>query len=194
MDKYEILKKQYPETISLDQLHRICRIAKRSARCLVENGIIPATDTGRTTWRWRIALDDAIDYLRRRDQHGSMIPQGAVNNKKNKNYATGKRDSFAQLVKPGQEHEVAAYFTRLCAEYGDVLTAVDIAEIFGLQKNSVLRLLNAGHIKSIANSPQYIVPKSYLLEFVATRRFMEIRTSSERFNELLEGFEEWLAK
>jgi len=72
--KYESLREQYPPHISLDQLHRICGIAKRSAKYLVEHGIIPAQDTGRQTWRYKIALDDVIIYLRRREQVGSMIP------------------------------------------------------------------------------------------------------------------------
>ena len=191
MDKYEFLKGQYPEYICLDQLHRICRIAKRSARYLVENDIIPATDTGRKTWRWKIALVDVIAYLHQREHSGSMIPTGAVNSKKNKKYATGGRSSFSGLVIPGQEQTVSDYFEFLCLEYDDVLSVDDIVEITGLHKNSVQKLILAGHIKSLATKPRCIIPKSYLLEFVSTRRFLDIKTSSKRFNELLEGFEEW---
>lgn len=185
------MKRQYPEYISLDQLHRICHVAKRSTRYLVENGIIPATDTGRTTWRWKIALDDVIVYLRQRDKFGSRIPTGAVNSKKSKNYATGSRSSFSNLVTPGQEQILVDYFAYLCSEYSDVLTVKDIADLTGLHKNSLHKLLNARHIKSLASSPRYIIPKRYFLDFVSTKRFLEIRTSSEQFNKLLEGFEEW---
>lgn len=87
MEKYETLKNQYPEFISLDQLYRICRIAKRSALYLIQHGIIPAIDTGRTTWRYKIAIDDVITYLQRREQTGSMIrmiPMGAVTSRRHK--------------------------------------------------------------------------------------------------------------
>ena len=56
------MRTQYTDPISLDQLRVICKIAKRSARYLVENGIIPAVDTGRKTWRHQIAIDDVIAY------------------------------------------------------------------------------------------------------------------------------------
>lgn len=191
MRKYEALKKQYPEYISLDQLRLICRIAKRSARYLVVNGIIPAIDTGSKTWRWKIAIDDVIDYLNLRDKSGSMIPTGAVNSKENKNYATGSRHSFAKLAAPGQGEMVVEYFASLCAEYDDVLTVFDIEEITGLHKNSLQKILKAGYIKSIASSPRYIIPKRYFLEFVGTKRFLEITTSSEQFNKLIEDFELW---
>ena len=191
MKEYESLKKQYPEYICLDQLHRICRIAKRSAKYLVESGIIPATDTGRKTWRWVIAIDDVIEYLRRRDQVGSMIPHGATSNKRSKNYSTGKRNSFAQAVTSGQEWIIVDFFTNLCSEFDDVLSVYDIAEITGLDRKTLQKLLKSGHIKSITSSPRYIVPKPYLLEFVITRRFINMKTNSERFNKILEGFEEW---
>ena len=105
-----------------------------------------------------------------------------------KKYATGKRGSFANVVGPGQEQLVSEYLAHLCKDYSDAMTVIDIAEITGLNKKSLLRLLKAGHIKSIANSPLYVIPKSYLLEFATTKRFREIRTSSERFNNLIKGY------
>ena len=56
MRKYQILKEQYLEYVSLDQLYRICKISKKSARYLVENSIAPAIDSGKETWRYKIAI------------------------------------------------------------------------------------------------------------------------------------------
>ena len=61
--------------VSLDQVTKICRIAKRNAKYLVDNGIIPYTDTGKKTWHYKIALEDVIDYLRRREKVGSISTQ-----------------------------------------------------------------------------------------------------------------------
>ena len=192
MKKYEKLKEQYPEHISLEQLRLICRISKRSACYLLENGIIPAIDTGRTTWRWQIAIEDVIDYLRLREKSGSMIPTEAVNSRKNKKYATGSRNSFAKIVTSGQEQMVANYFAHLCADYGDVLTVYDIADITGLHKNSLLKLLKAGHLKYLARGRKYFIPKVYFLEFIASRRFIDAWSNSDDFIRIMEGFEKWL--
>jgi len=35
--KYSFLRKEYPEYVSLEQLSEICKIAKRSAKYLIEN-------------------------------------------------------------------------------------------------------------------------------------------------------------
>ena len=60
---YEYLRQQYPETISMDQLYRICHISKRKAKWLLENGVIPCTDSGKQTRRFQIRLDDVITFL-----------------------------------------------------------------------------------------------------------------------------------
>jgi hypothetical protein len=193
--KYESLRDVYPEKISLDHLRTICRISKRSAKYLVEHGIIPAHDTGKKTWRFLISLDDVITYLRRREQVGSMIPRGVATSRKRKkpsNLNTSTRASFSKFVTPGQESEVSDFFNYIYADCGEVLTSDDIAEMTGLPKNVILKFLKSGLIKSIMSYPRYLVPKPYLLEFVVTPRFIEYRTNTELFKKIVGGFEIWI--
>ena len=192
MDKYATLKNQYPDFLSLDEVSKVCRIAKRSARYLVEHGIIPAIDTGKKTWRYQIKIDDVIAYLKRREQLGSMIPPGAVTSRyKERNGKTSNRKSFAQMVVQGQEYEIAEYFSFIYSEYDEILTTADVVEMTGLDKGTIQKLLRDGHIKSLANRPTYLIPKQYLLEFVVTRRFIEAKSNSETFKKVLGGFEIW---
>lgn len=187
MKKYDKLKTEYPAYVSLDQLRVICKIAKRTARYLVTNGIIPVIDTGRKTWRYRISIDDVIDYLRKRDRQGSMIPVGAVNSRK----TNRRKASYSQDVAPGDEYLVAEYFEHLYADYPDILTTSDMAEMTGLHKKSLQRIIEAGHIKVLASSPRCIIPKVYFLRFVASRRFIDVWSNSEAFIKVLEGFKAW---
>ena len=187
--KYELLREQYPEYISKVQLYHICGISPRSATYLLENGIIPAIDTGKQTWRYKIALDDVITYLQRREQLGSMIPPGSASSRYKR--PNNPRKSFADIVMQGQENEIAEYFSYIYADCPDVLTVADIAEMTGLTKNTVLKRLLAGEIKFITNDPKYLIPKPYLLEFVTTRRFIESKSNSEDFKRILGGYEIW---
>ena len=189
MKKYESLKTQYPAYVSLDQLRVICKIAKRTARYLVENDIIPSIDTGRKTWRYKISIDDVIAYLRHHERKGSMVPVGAVSSRKTK---TKRRRSFSQAVDSGQEKEVVEYFKHTYADYPDVLTTYDLAEMTGLHKKSFQRIIGAGHIKVLTSSPRYIIiPRVFFLEFIASRRFIDAWSNSDEFIKVLEGFEEW---
>lgn len=189
MKKYEKLKKQYPEYISLDQLYGICRIAKRSARYLVEHGIIPAVDTGRKTWRYKIAIDDVITYLHRREQLGTMIPPGASSSRSMQ--LRRPRLSFVEVITPGSTDEVLRYFEHICENYNDVLTVLEIVEITGLNKKTILLFLKEGAIKSLASSPRYIIPKTYLLEFIVTPQYVKARSNSDTFKKIIEDFENW---
>ena len=187
--KFEILREEYPEFISLDQLHKVCRIAKRSAKYLLDHGIIPYQDMGGRTWKYKIALDDVITYLYRREEVGSMIPRGVATSRNKRTMST--RKCFAKMVTPGQETYIAEYFNFIFAEYDDILTALDLVEMTGLEKSTVLKLLKSGAIKSLMTYPKYLIPKQYLLEFVVTPRFIEYRTNSEHFVKILGGFEIW---
>jgi len=189
MKKYEKLKTEYPAYISLDQLRIICKIAKRTARYLIDNSIIPSIDTGRKTWRYKISIDDVIVYLRTRDRQGSMVPVGAVNSRRTKQ--PRRRRSYSQVVARGGEREVAKYFAEVCADYPDVLSTDDMAAMTGMHKKSFMRILKDGHIKVLASEPRYIVPKVYFWEFIASRRFIDARSNSDEFIRILEGFEEW---
>ena len=192
-DNYEDLKSKYPDYICLDELSRICKIAKRSARYLVEHEIIPAIDTGKQTWRYKIAINDVITYLKQRDKLGSMIPPGTVSSRKKNRISSqyGNRKSFAELVTQGYENEVAAYFNFIYADNQEILTTNDIADMTGLNRGTIMKLAQKGLIKSIADKPKYLIPKQYLLEFVVTRRFLEAKTHSELFKKILGGFEIW---
>ena len=61
------LRKEFPETISMDQLYRICHISKRKAHWLLEHGIIPCRDSGKHTRRFSIRLEEVIRFLELRD-------------------------------------------------------------------------------------------------------------------------------
>jgi len=188
MKNYSHLKRQYPGNVSLDQFHRICKIAKRSAKYLVDNGIVPAIDSGKKTHRYQIAIDDVIAYLRRRDREGSMIPTGLLTSGQRK---PSTRASFSRLTALGQESEVAEFFCHICIDYPDVLTTSDIVELTGIGKSTILKMLEVGHLKSITNSPKHLIPKPYLFEFVSTRKFLALSSDSDAYKELLKSFEVW---
>lgn len=56
-----------------------------------------------------------------------MIPRGAANSRRN--YQTGQRVSFSLLIAEGSEKEVTAYFSFIYADYLDILTKNDVAEM-----------------------------------------------------------------
>lgn len=43
---YKAILKAYPETISKEQLYKLCHISKRMAKFYLDNGMIACTNTG----------------------------------------------------------------------------------------------------------------------------------------------------
>ena len=189
--KYDYLREQYPDMISLDQFYRICRISKRSAVYLVTNGIVPFTDTGKKTWRYRIAIDDVITYLRRREHKGSMIPVGAATSR-NKN-PDQIRKPFSEYMKQGDDTQFRKYFAYIYSDYPDVLTVAEAAEMTGLHKETILRYIREGEIKKMGSINKFIIPKHFLIEFTASQKFIECKSRSEVLDRLLQGYEYWRA-
>jgi hypothetical protein len=188
-EKYEKIRKLYPEYISKDQLYVICKIAKRSAKYLLDNGIIPCVDSGKKTHRYRIALEDVITYLKQRDESGkTLIPRGASSSKYK---ARGPKFSYSQEILLGNEDEVRRYFEYIFDDFPDVLTSFDLSEMTGLSRNAILRFLAKGELKSLVIDNQRKVPKEYVLDFVVTPQFLNIKSNSRDFSRILGGFKIW---
>ena len=189
-NNYDYLRDRYPEAVSLDQLHRICRISKNSASYLLSNGIIPSIDTGKKTWRYRIAICDIIAYLQQRDQVGSIIPKGAASsrNKRPKN----PRKSFAGIINAGDDAELGKYFKHIYADFPDILSASDVAEMTGLGKKTIYRYIRAGKIEPLGLvNNKLAIQKKCIMEFVVTREFIDCKSNSKSFIKLMRGFELW---
>ena len=193
--KYDYLKDEYPEYISLDQMYQICGIAKRTALYLVKHGIVPATDNGQRTWRYKIALDDVIRYLRRKEQWGSMIPPGAVSSrwKSNKN-PNAKKMCYADILNIGSAHVLKEYFAYIYTDYPDLLTIIDVTEMTGLSKKSVLTLIRNGDLKALTSNTKYLIPKEYLLTYVSSWKYCDSHCNSQHFQRVLGAFEIWVQK
>lgn len=187
-NKYDMIRTQYPKFISKDQLHKICSISKLSAAYLIQNGIIPAVDTGKKTWRYKIDIEDVITYLEKRKKNGRMIPTGAVNSNKPKRLSL----SYSSLVDNRRENQLKEYFSFIYADYPDVLKTSDIVEMTGLCTKTIQLLLKQGEIKSIRNGNRYVIPKKYVLNYVSSQTFIEAKSNSENFKRILGGFLIWI--
>lgn len=189
-EKYDYLRDQYPEYVTENQLYKICHIAKRSAKYLLDNGIIPCENSGKKTRKYKIALNDIINYLVMRDKtQNSMIPRGCMNSKCKK--PRPPRVTLAAILSPNSEGELRKYFEYIYADYPDVVSSHDVADMTGLSKKTVLEFLNKGEIQALLISSKYFIPKEFVLAFVISPRYINMKSNSAHFNKILGGFEIW---
>ncbi|NLB81621.1 MAG: helix-turn-helix domain-containing protein [Clostridiaceae bacterium] len=189
MRNYDILKKTYPEYISLDQFYRICKIAKRSAAYLLQNGIVPSIDTGKRTWRYQIKIDDVITYLKKRDKVGTMIPRGVVTSRK-KTEKNIQRPAFS-IATTINIKELTKYFESVYADQPDALTTKEASKMAGTCKETIRRKIKAGKIKSMFLNNRHIICKDDLIEFLTSEEYIEDNSNSDHFRKILSDYELW---
>ena len=188
----ETLREQYPEYISLNQLYRICRISKRSASYLVINKIIPSIDTGKKTWRYGIAMDDVITYLKTPEKVGDLSLVGTSNTKRVSPMVM--RKLYAEYIKQFGNKRLFEYFEYLYADCPDVMGLTEASEISGLGVATIYRHIKSGDIQIFRISNSYMIPKQNFINYLASQKFIGTKSPSAFIQRLLQGFELWMTK
>ena len=187
--KYEELLETYPEYISLDQMRVICRIAKRTARYLLESGIVPCECTGKKTWRYKIKLVDVIAYLQASEKEGSRIPRGVLSSR------SPYMPKVPLIREAAMKDQLAEYFHYIYEDYPDLLFIVDVSEMTGMNKKTILSRIRSGDLTAVMVTHKgvnkFIVAKQDLIEFTSSASFLEAKTTSETFRKIIGGFEIW---
>ena len=145
------LRKEYPETVSMEQFYQICHISKRKARWLLETGVIPCEDSGKQTRRFQIQLEDVIDYLNRR----GMAPPAQVNSA-----------------------ALASLLLENWADEPDMLTVKQAEALCGYGSTTLNRWVLCGHVAGIFCHNANRIAKKSLAEYLASPAGQSIAVKS----------------
>lgn len=176
MTKEEIrkLRRQYPEYITKDQMYRICHISKRTCLFLLESGLVPCHDSHNKTRRFKILLDDVIQYMQCREAHPDRYLPPAGYYKGN----PGKRHTVKPLLRIRarslSEEEcmiIRKYYENRLEEQPDVMTAWMISEFTGYGNSAVINWCKKGYLKSFFIGQKYQIPKEYLLDYLVSEKY-----------------------
>lgn len=179
--EHEELLKQFPEYVTKEQLYKICHISKRTARYLLQSGIIPYIDSGKRTRNYKIAMTDIVTYLQNRE----IMPE------KHRMPTTRKAKVDIILDSPEVIKELQEYYEMLFANYPDVVSTAQASEMAGYSTHSLMRWLNAGDIKGFKRWSTYLIPKVCLIQFMVGIRYRTIRNMSEKQINDMGGFLKW---
>lgn len=179
---YNYLRKEYSETISMDQLYRICHISKRKARWLLEHGVIPCQDSGKQTRRFSIRLEDVICFLEQRDAGliADLIPRGIFSS-----------DSSCPVHPARQVLDQAlfcAYLLENWADWPDMLTTRQASELCGYSVNALNRWWKLGQIQGVKYQNKLWYSKESLACWLASAKGQAIAVPSQQHREWMERF------
>ena len=141
----------------------------------LQSGLVPCKNNGKKTRCYKIAKKDVAEYLYRRESDPMHYtpPSGWYYN-----YPKHKKPAASlerKLNYKGEERLLAKkWYEQQLANYPDVLTVAQVCEVTGYQRHTILKWCSKGLLKTILQTPKYMIPKVWLLEFVTSDFFNEI--------------------
>ncbi|MBS5783370.1 MAG: helix-turn-helix domain-containing protein [Clostridium sp.] len=153
---YSYLLEEYPSTISMDQLYKICHVSKRKAKWLLEHGVIPCKDSGKKTRRFTIKTMDVINFFEMQEagKLKNLPPPGIFASKKpnrKTNYIKVSPSAFANLLKEQWLLKP------------DALNTEQASELLGYTPTTVTKWIKTGRLKAVPYQRGYLIPKKWLI-------------------------------
>lgn len=178
---YTYLYEEYPEVISADQLYRICHISKRKAKWLLEHGYIPCEDSGKKTRRYKIRLNDVIDYLLTLEAAPDLVatPVGAFNVKRK------QLNPVAQICQKGFQR----FLYNIWTDEADILRISDVQVLLGYSAGTIRQWILRKELRSTRlPCGIQVTAKEWLIDFMSVEdinRFTkdDVVCALEMFNE-----------
>ena len=146
MDKQtiEYLKNTYPDVITKDQFYRICHISKKTAFYLLDNGLVPCTNSGKQTRKYKIRLDDVIAFLDAREIKPAAfkVPDNFYKGSVYNLYGS----SIKRLSK--NKDILRTFLNKQIADYDDIISPSMVSEITGYSTKTIALWCEKGKLKS----------------------------------------------
>ena len=128
----------YPDPMSRTDFRKACHIGTRTSIYLLQSGLVPCHNTGKSTRCYRIAKADVADYLRRRaaDPARYTPPSGWYKNYPNHKPPENALVRRLDLTGPRRK-KLRSRLAKQLAKAPDVLTLQQICDITGYNRHTV---------------------------------------------------------
>lgn len=183
--QYKELLKQYPDEVTKEQLWKICHISKRTARYLLQSGLIPCTQSGKKTRNYTIKMKDIIHYLKHREifPEKYKLPAGSYNG------SYRPKPVLPDNIAPAT---LKAYYQELFRQYPDVITTKQASEMTGSSTSCIVKWIRAGKVKAFPKCNTFLIPKCCLIEYMVSYEYRNRKGKSKKQFEDIGGFLAWL--
>ena len=157
---YEKLREEYPEVITMEQFRKIAHVAKRTAKWILDNGVIPCEDSGKKTRRYKIRLNDVIAFLEKRERGAfvNVISKGQFSN------IYQKRIMHEYI----NSEEMGRYLAKEWDTLPEALAVKEVQNITGYCSGSILRWIEQEKLQAVLYRNSYLVMKSSVVEFLSS--------------------------
>ena len=183
------LRRNYPDTLTLENVRQILHISKRKCAWMLQNGVIKCEISEKKTKQYKIKIDDLIEYLGKvkSGEPSVAVPVGLFNAKKptekkprNKSIATPTRPK-----KPTMAFRV--WLTDKWSNESEMLLTSDISRLTGYTQQTVQRWIKEERLRAVWAKDKLVVAKDWLIDFYCDEAYKVVRKSKKHI-ELMISF------
>ncbi len=190
----------YPETITKEQMFKLCHISKKKAEWLLRSGFIPCEHTGKKTRCYLIKKTDVlawlIDYIdnpakyKAPDNWYKRMDQSERKKKFGSSFSADHTNRLNFMPPEFDEPTARQYYADKLANYKEALLSKEVAAFTGYCPRTVTSWVNEKKLRAIALPEKYVVPKEYLINFLVSDYYNKsiIKKSQKHFTVLWEIF------
>ena len=171
---------QYPEILSKEQFRIVGHMSKRTATYLLQSKIVPAEYTGAKTRCYRIKKKDIITFFEDLEMSPKKLiaPPDWYSTKKNIKVSPYTVRSLPKKVL--DKKYLKKYYTNKLKDYEDIIRVTQIADFTGYRSSTVTQWIREGKLKALQLPGRYIVPKSYLIDWLISDEYNNIERKTKK--------------
>lgn len=157
--KYRDLLRQYPDTITKEQLYKICRMSKETAKYYLDTGLIPSTHNGKKTRCYTISMTDVVAFLEDREANPEKyhLPRSAWSRIRQPDLPAKSEGYCGSLL---------AFYREHFAGEPDVLSVVEAAAMVKVTRDTVFKWCAEGAFEVLTVKRAFRIPKDGYLKFL----------------------------
>ena len=187
---YRQIKKQYPKTMSKDQLYRIANISKATALYLLQSGTISCEDTGKKTRRYTIKTDDMIEYLKQRAVHPEKYKasEGWYSKTAGNKKTNEPRTSYRITLIAEQTRKFEQFFETGMKDMADLLTTNDHSLFSGFKSTAIITWCNRKKLKSFKIGGRFLILKECAIKHLVSPTMLNSSYKSSKYKLFITEF------
>ena len=165
----------YPEIMSKEQFRIACHISKQTALYLLQSGLVPSEYTGRRTRCYKIQKSHVLLYLQKRFKSPQKyeVPEGWHSAQEDPLQMRRRTD-----ISTPSPAKLKAHYKTVLGKYPDVVDIKQVSAMTGYDRHLVLRWIHGAGLRAFLHGNRYLIPKLYLLEFLLSDAYNNIRYKS----------------
>jgi predicted DNA-binding transcriptional regulator AlpA len=99
--------------------------------------------------------------------------------------------SYSQLGIRCDATKLREYFAHMLTDYPGVLDSFEMSALTGLSRCAIFRHIRCGSLKALRIGCKLLIPQPFVLDYVASDRFIKAWSNSKEFHRILGEYEKW---